>query len=106
MINPIFVRTDLQKLALVFKNDPEAGYRFAVALNFAREALGENDRAVIDELIDAIFPFTSFYNACHHLYLMAIKGKLKPQFDPVALAVAADPHWFGRRVKPKPKSKT
>jgi hypothetical protein len=37
---------------------------------------------------------------------MAIKGKLKPQFDPVALAVAADPHWFGRRVKPKPKSKT
>jgi hypothetical protein len=104
MINPVFVKNDLQKLALVFKNDPEAGYRFALALNFAREALGENDRAILDELIDAIFPYTSFYDACHHLYLMAVRGKLKPDFDIMKIALAADPHWPGRRVKPKQKT--
>lgn len=33
MINPFFVRNDLQKLAAVFKNDPLAAYRFAHSLN-------------------------------------------------------------------------
>ena len=103
MMNPIFVRNDLQKLAAIFKHDPEAAYRFALALNFAREALNETDRAVIDELIDAVFPFTHFYAACHHLFWMAVQKKPKPEFDPIKVALAADPNWQGRPVKPKKK---
>jgi len=103
MINPIFVRPELQKLASVFRNEPEAAYRFALSLNFARDALAEKDRAVIDELIDAIFPYTHFYAACHHLFWMAVQHKLKPECDPVMLALAADPDWQGRSVKSKKK---
>lgn len=105
MINPVFVKNELEKLALVFKNEPEAAYRFALALNFAREALGDSNCAVIDELIDAVFPFTNFYDACHHMFLMAVRKELKPEFDIMKIAIAADPKWQGKRVKPTSKTK-
>ena len=72
-------------------------------MNYAREALAETDRAAIDELIDAVFPYTNFYTACHHLFWMAVQDKLKPEFDLMTIALAADPNWLGRPVKPKKK---
>lgn len=104
-INPASLRNDFQKIAAAFRNTPEAAYRFARALDIARDALTVNERAVLDELIEALFPYTSFYDACHHLYWMAIRGKLKPEHDPLVAALAADPKWSGVRTKPTIKTK-
>jgi len=101
----MFFRQDAQKLAATFRNAPEAAYRFARALDIARDALDAKERAVLDELIDALFPYTNFYAACHHLYWMAVQGKLRPEHDPLLAALAADPKWIGVRTKPNTKTK-
>ena len=95
-----------RKLIKSFEDAPEAAYRLALALNFARKALNENEREGLDNLIDALFPYTNFYDACRRLYWMAVAGKLQPQHDPLLAALAADPKSIGRLVKPKQKPET
>ena len=97
-------RDRLHQVLSSFEHAPEAAYRLARALNFAREALNEDERQGLDELIDALFPYTNFYDACRRLYWLAVEGKLEPQHDPLLAALAADPKWPGRRVKQTPKT--
>jgi hypothetical protein len=55
-------RQNWDNLVRTFKDSPDAAYRFARAMYLAQHGLTREQGAMIDELIEALYPYTDFYS--------------------------------------------
>lgn len=94
-------KTEWEAIARLFEDSPTAAYQFARALQYAQVPLDDEQAALLDDLIDTLFPYTDFYDACRHLYWLAVRGRLHPNHDPLFICKQADPAWPQVRVKPR-----
>ena len=76
--------------------------RIAQAIYTARATLAQNEQPIIDELVNAIYAYTFFADATHHMFWMNLRGILSREHDPVGIA-GTDifwPSWQLRELPP------
>jgi hypothetical protein len=56
------------------RQHPPTVDRIATAIYIARATLAENEQPVIDDLLNAIYPYTFFADATHHMFLDELAG--------------------------------
>jgi hypothetical protein len=84
-----------------FKDYPQAADRIVEAIYLARGTLARNEQPIMDDLINAIQPYTFFAEACHHMFWMNLRGILNRDHDPIGIA-ANDVFWPYWRNKSEP----
>jgi hypothetical protein len=97
-------RPNWANLVNAFEGAPGEAYDFARALYRAQHGLTKEQGAIIDEMIEALFPHTEVYKACHRLYWLAIQGRLHPKHYPPLICDDADPKWRQTLVAAQEKS--
>lgn len=74
------------------KQHPPTVDRIAHAIYVARATLAQNEQPLIDDLLNAIYPYTFFADATHHMFWMNLRGILNRKHDPICIA-ATDLFW-------------
>lgn len=80
------------KFIAEFRDYPPTADRIVHALYLARGTMARNEQPIMDHLINAIYPYTFFAEATHHMFWMSLREILKREHDPISIA-AADPFW-------------
>jgi DNA-binding XRE family transcriptional regulator len=83
-----------------FSESPSAAFHFARTLTFMRKTLEfkggkEAVIGIINDLIDALFPYTYYYHAGIRFYRLKLDHKLTAEWDPTEALLAIDPTWSG-----------
>lgn len=75
--------------------DPRTVDRIVDAIYVARGTLGRSEQPFMDDLINALYPYTFFAEACHHMFWMNLRGILNRNFHPIGIATQDVfwPHW-------------
>jgi hypothetical protein len=87
-------KKEWEAIARVFKDSPDAAYQFARTLYLGQHGLLIAQGKELDGLIEVLFPYTDFYTVSHHLYWLAVRGRLHPNYYPDFLCNAVDPGWL------------
>lgn len=86
------------------KQHPPTVDRIAQAIYTARVTLHKDEQPILDELLNAIYPYTFFADATHHMFWMNLRGILSTEHDPIGIANSDIfwPGWTLREVPPLP----
>jgi hypothetical protein len=57
------------------------------AIYLARESLARNEQPLLDDLINAIHPYTLFAKATHHMFWMWLRGILPKEHCPICITL-------------------
>ena len=71
----------------ILKEHPPTVDRIVQAIYLGRETMSPNEKPLLDDLINAIHPYTLFAKATHHLFWMWLRGILPKEYCPVCIAL-------------------
>jgi len=76
------------KFLAEFKDYPYTADRIVHALYLARGTMARTEQPIMDHLINALYPYTFFAEACHHMFWMSLREILKKEYDPIGIAAS------------------
>jgi hypothetical protein len=69
------------------KEHPPTVDRIVQAIYLGRETMARSEQPLVDDLINAIHPYTLFAKATHHMFWMWLRGILPKEHCPICIAL-------------------